>query len=126
MKKILILFYFLTVPFYGSDTGYVYVLTNAGLNWQGKPLVKIGYTKAGRGGYPGIEKRLRELDNTSVPFPFYEYYKCQTVNYKKLEKIMHNHFREFRVNPKKEYFLIDPEEVKKALQESANVRSCNF
>ena len=84
----------------------VYVLTNEGM----PDLVKIGLTQ------DSIESRISSLSsNSAVPFPFECYYAAEVDDCKKLEKTLHQLFSEARVNPKREFFKLDPEKVVLAL-----------
>jgi len=79
----------------------VYVLTN-----QAMPeLVKIGRTS------DSVESRLGSLNNTSVPYPFECHFAAEVSDSSKLEKTLHQLFAEHRVNPKREFFRIQPEKV---------------
>jgi len=84
----------------------VYVLTNEGM----PELIKIGLTTG------NIEDRISQLSSHSgVPFPFECYYAAEVDDCKKLEKTLHQLFSEMRVNPKREFFKLDPEKVVLAL-----------
>ncbi len=84
----------------------VYVLTNEGM----PDLVKIGLTTN------SVEERLSQLSSHSgVPFPFECYFAAEVDDCVKLEKILHSLFAEARVNPKREFFKLDPEKVVLAL-----------
>lgn len=84
----------------------VYVLTNEGM----PDLVKIGLTQ------DSIESRISSLSaHSGVPFPFECYYAAEVDDCKKLEKTLHQLFSEARVNPKREFFKLDPEKVVLAL-----------
>lgn len=84
----------------------VYVLTNEGM----PDLVKIGLTTN------RVEERISQLSSHSgVPFPFECYFAAEVDDCAKLEKILHSLFSEARVNPKREFFKLDPEKVVLAL-----------
>ena len=84
----------------------VYVLTNEGM----PDLVKIGLTTG------SVEARITQLSSHSgVPFPFECYYAAEVDDCAKLEKTLHQLFSEVRVNPKREFFKLDPEKVVLAL-----------
>lgn len=88
----------------------VYVLTNEGM----PGLVKIGMTDGDT-----VETRMRQLNTTSVPFPFECYYAAEintgNSNAVKIEHLLHNLFEDKRVNPKREFFRISPDKVRLAL-----------
>lgn len=77
----------------------VYLLTNPTM----PDLVKIGRTT-------DLESRLRSLSTHSgVPVPFECYYACEVGNSVKVEKALHDAFGDHRVNPKREFFRLNPE-----------------
>lgn len=81
--------------------GIVYVLTNPAM----PGFVKIGLTT-------DIERRVRELSaSTSIPIPFEVYYACTVGNMKKVENGIHEGFGNYRVNPRREFFKVDPERI---------------
>lgn len=69
-------------------------------------LVKIGLTT------DNVESRIKQLNAaTGVPLPFECYFAAEVDNCEKLEKLLHQLFSEHRINPKREFFKIDPEKV---------------
>ena len=78
-------------------TNIVYALTNPSIS----DVVKIGMTS-------NLENRLRSLYNSSVPVPFECYFACEVDSMEFVEKQLHD---DFRVNPKREFFRIDPERI---------------
>ena len=84
----------------------VYVLTNEAM----PGLAKIGLTE------DSVEARITNLSTaTGVPLPFECYYAAEVDDMKRVEKLLHQLFAEHRVNPKREFFRIDPEKVVLAL-----------
>jgi len=81
-----------------AKQGIVYVLTNPAM----PGLVKIGQTGN------EIANRLRELNTTGVPFPFDCLYACEVSDCEQVEDALHEAFYPYRVNPKREFFKIDP------------------
>ena len=77
----------------------VYVLTNPAM----PGLVKIGKTTR-----ESMERRLGELFSTSVPFPFELVFACKVANPDEVERALHVAFGPNRVNPRREFFEIDP------------------
>ncbi len=78
----------------------VYVLTNEVM----PGLVKIGLTNE------SVEVRLTQLSaHTGVPLACECYFAAQVKNGAKLEKTLHQLCSEQRVNPRREFFRIDPE-----------------
>lgn len=77
----------------------VYVLTNPAM----PGLVKIGRTYTN-----GIEARISQLYTTGVPFPFQVEFACRVPNPEEVESALHLAFGPNRVNPRREFFEIDP------------------
>ncbi|MCG8624324.1 MAG: GIY-YIG nuclease family protein [Proteobacteria bacterium] len=85
----------------------VYILTNPTM----PDLVKIGRTTQ------SIETRMLEISNaTGVPVPFECYYCCEVKDCKDVEWKLHFAFGDRRINPRREFFRVDPERAKSALQ----------
>ena len=79
----------------------VYILTNPVI----PDLVKVGRTT-------NLEERVRSLSSHSgVPVPFEVYYACVVHDSSKVEKHIHDGFGDHRVNPRREFFRINPERV---------------
>lgn len=85
--------------------GIVYVLTNAAYD----RYVKIGETT-------DIEKRLKALDNTSVPLPFRCEYAIEVENHVAVEKRLHEVFDDRRVRTGREFFEVEPQRVIAAMK----------
>ena len=85
-----------------SEIGYVYILKNEAM----PGIYKIGVTSR-----EDLDKRVRELYTTSIPFPFECEFSCKVEDYKKVEKILHNAFHDYRMNPNREFFNVSPERV---------------
>jgi len=80
----------------------VYVLTNEAM----PGLVKIGLTA------DTVESRLTTLSSaTGVPLPFECYFAAEVKDCIRLERILHQLFSESRINPRREFFRLDPEKV---------------
>ncbi len=80
----------------------IYLLTNEAM----PGLVKIGRTN------DSVEARIVGLSTASgVPLPFECYFAAQVKDCAKLEKTLHQLFSESRLNPKREFFNVDPEKV---------------
>ena len=97
------------LPFLKSDdkNGYVYIISNKAFK---DDIVKIGMTN--RANY---KKRLGELFNTSVPYPFNVEYIFPHSDPRTLEKELHSYFSSKRLNTRREFFLIDKKTLKKDL-----------
>lgn len=87
----------------------IYVLKNEAM----PGLVKIGLTT------DSVESRISNLSSsTGVPLPFECHFAAEIpdeVNLDKLEKTLHQLFSEHRINPKREFFKVEPEKVVLAL-----------
>lgn len=83
-------------------TDVIYLLTNEAM----PELVKIGCSR------DSVEARIRDLSAVSgVPLPFECYFAAEVKDSAGLEKKLHQLFAESRVNPKREFFKVDPEKV---------------
>ena len=78
----------------------VYVLTNPSI----PDIVKIGVTS-------DLTARMRSLYNSSIPVPFKCYFACTVKDMEFVEKQLHDVFGDFRVNPRRGFFRVDPEKV---------------
>ena len=81
--------------------GTVYVLTNPAM----EGLVKIGKTTR------DVSLRLADLYTTGVPLPFECEYAAKVKDVDATEKAFHLGFKKDRVNIKREFFKIDPEQA---------------
>jgi len=66
-------------------------------------LVKIGYTTQ-----DDANSRIAQLYTTGVPVPFELNYACKVQNAEEVEKALHVAFSPQRINPKREFFKIEP------------------
>lgn len=80
----------------------VYLLVNEAM----PGLVKIGCTKGDT-----VEARVAQLNNTSVPLPFECYFAAEVEDCVKLERTLHQLFAGDRINPRREFFRVDPERI---------------
>lgn len=84
----------------------IYVLTNEAM----PGLAKIGLTG------DSVATRISQLNAVpGVPLPFECYYAAEVDNMKRVESLLHQLFSEHRINPKREFFKVDPEKVVLAL-----------
>jgi len=90
--------------------GIIYILTNPSM----PGIVKIGKTNL-----QGLQERMSRLYNTSVALPFHCFYACEVENQDLVEKKLHDAFDDHRVNQSREFFEIDPDRVKSALELAA-------
>lgn len=84
----------------------IYILTNECM----PGLVKIGRTST------SVEKRMKELYTTAVPFPFHCFYAASVQNAEFVEKKLHYAFGDHRVPTNREFFKIDPNRVKAVIE----------
>lgn len=97
--------------------GHVYVISNIGS--FGEDVYKIGLTRR-------LEPmdRVKELGDASVPFPFDVHAMIYTDDAPALETALHREFHSQRVNAinlRKEFFNVDLEEIKDAVENIAGV-----
>lgn len=99
-----------------ANKGYVYVLTNPCFkdNW-----VKIGKTN-------DLDRRIFELSQaTGVPLSFEKYAVLKTIKYDKAETMIHRLIGKLapdkRINPKREFFNIEPEDAVSILKDVAEL-----
>lgn len=85
-----------------SILNVVYVLTNPAM----PGLVKIGYTTQ-----IDANTRIAQLYTTGVPVPFELKYACKVLNAEEVEKALHLAFAPNRINAKREFFQIEPEQA---------------
>jgi hypothetical protein len=86
--------------------GFVYVLTNEVM----PGIVKIGFTEV------SVEQRLKQLNNTSLPVPFEEFFAARVPDCRSLERTLHFVFGEQRVAVNREFFRINPDLAKAIIQ----------
>jgi hypothetical protein len=83
----------------------VYILTN-----QSMPdTIKVGITD-------NLNRRVKELDNTSTPLPFECYYAVEVENASAIEKKIHEGLDDKRVRQNREFFNTTPEQAKAILE----------
>ena len=83
----------------------VYILTN-----QSMPdTIKIGITD-------NLERRIKDLDNTSAPLPFECFYAVEVDDASKIEKLLHEGFDDKRIRQNREFFSATPEQAKSMLK----------
>jgi T5orf172 domain len=86
----------------------VYILTNEAM----PDLVKIGVTSR-----DNINPRVAELSQPAgVPLPFKCHFAGEVDDEIGVEKLIHQVFAEYRINPKREFFRIAPEKAVLALK----------
>jgi hypothetical protein len=80
----------------------VYVLSNPAMP---------GIVKIGRTSHDDANTRIAQLYTTGVPVPFTIEFAGRVPNSEEVEKALHSAFAPYRVNPKREFFRIDPEQA---------------
>lgn len=85
-----------------SSLGIVYVLTNSAM----PGLVKIGYTAQ-----DDANSRIAQLYTTGVPVLFTIEYACKVQNAEEIENALHVAFGPNRINPRREFFRIEPDQA---------------
>lgn len=102
-----------------TRAGYVYILSNIGS--FGDNIFKIGMTRR-----EDPDERRRELGGASVPFPFDYHAYIWTEDAPALEKALHHHFDDKRLNlenHRKEFFQITIDEIQSEI-DTLKVQLC--
>jgi hypothetical protein len=99
-----------------TRAGFVYIISNIGA--FGENVYKIGMTRR-------LEPmdRVKELGDASVPFSFDVHALIFSEDAPALETILHQKFKAGQVNkinPRKEFFRVDLDEIKKIVQNNHN------
>lgn len=99
-----------------TRAGFVYIISNVGS--FGQRVYKIGMTRR-------LEPmdRIAELSSASVPFPFDVHAMIFSEDAPGLEAILHQYFdskRVNKVNPRKEFFRVNLDDIKKVVLENHN------
>ena len=85
-----------------SGLSVVYILTNPAM----PGLVKIGRTAQ-----DDAQARLDQLYTTGVPVPFELVFACRVQDSARVEQALHTAFAPQRVNARREFFRIEPEQA---------------
>jgi hypothetical protein len=85
---------------------YVYIMSNPSFP---EDMLKIGWTRE----HPNI--RANDLHTSGIPTPFIVEYVIITPAGSKLEKQIHNHIKNYRVNSNREFFKISKDELTEIL-----------
>lgn len=99
-----------------TRAGFVYIISNIGA--FGENVYKIGMTRR----LDPLD-RISELSSASVPFPFDVHAMIFSDDAPGLETILHQYFdvnRVNKVNPRKEFFRVDLEDIKRVVLENHN------
>ena len=95
-----------------SGRGVVYILSNPAM----PGLVKIGYAKT----VQGVKSRMSALYTTGVPVPFKCEFAMQVDDAKEQESKLHRLFKGARINKKREFFEVEPEDLIEFLQDGGH------
>ena len=98
------------------NEGIVYVLTNPAM----PGIVKIGRT--GR----AVEARLADLYSTGVPLPFECEYAAKVKDQNEVVSAFHLAFGPYRINPKREFFNIEPANFDNDLAYTTSSNMCVY
>ena len=96
-----------------TKRGHVYILSNVGS--FGENCFKIGMTRR-----EDPNDRVKELGSASVPFPFDIHAMILTNDAPALERALHQHFVDHRINKvnnRKEFFNVSIDEIEAALED---------
>lgn len=80
----------------------VYVITNPAMP---------GLVKIGQSGQEDAQARIDQLYTTGVPVPFKLEFACRVENAPEVEKAMHLAFGPYRINQRREFFKIEPDQA---------------
>jgi hypothetical protein len=90
---------------------YLYIITNISM----PDICKVGITN-------NIDRRLKDLNKTSLPTRFQIYETFKLENAEILEQTILQHFAENRINKKREFLKIHPERICDFIQENKNIK----
>ena len=86
--------------------GIIYVLINEAM----PGYVKVGKTST------SVAQRIKELDSTSLPYPFECFYAARVADMDRTERLVHDAFADQRVTRRREFFVIDAERIRSAIK----------
>jgi len=95
-----------------KEQQYIYIMSNSSFS---EDMLKIGWTR----GHPNI--RANELYTTGVPTPFIIEFSIITTDGAKLEKKIHEHIKDYRVNSNREFFKIPKDKLTEILTKELNL-----
>lgn len=99
-----------------DNSGYVYIMSNISFNID---IFKIGWSRKN----PIL--RAKSLYTTGLPTPFVIEYMIYTNDGQKLEKEIHSHLNNYRLNDKREFFKINKDELFNLLTNEMNLSLTN-
>lgn len=98
--------------------GYVYIVSNPSM----PGLLKIGMTNK------DPKTRVKQLYTTGVPTPFVieRIYHVNNTKASGMEARVHSHLARYRVNSRREFFRIEPDEAHRKISHMLNTRGLNY
>lgn len=103
-----------SVSFDHPNTGYIYILRNP---IMGKNIFKIGLTRN------DVDYRVEQLSKTSIPDKFYKAQEWLVKDCVLAEKEIHEILRDYRVDPRREFFEVSYEKAVKVITD--NIKKIN-
>jgi hypothetical protein len=97
------------VGYRDENVGHVYVMLNPAM----PGVVKIGRTR------DQTKTRARQLYSTGVPKEFIVLWQEVVHHSDKVEQEVHERFKDLRVNPRREFFKVEPQQAIRTLMEVA-------
>jgi hypothetical protein len=97
-----------TQLFSGENSGYIYVMRNP---YFGKNIFKIGLTTK------EVKLRAEQLSKTSVPDKFHVVQEWNVKDCIKAEKEIHAQLKNYRVDPRREFFELEYDQIVKTITE---------
>jgi T5orf172 domain-containing protein len=97
------------VGYRDENVGHVYVMLNPAM----PGVVKIGRTR------DQTKARARQLYSTGVPKEFIVLWQEVVHHSDKVEREVHKRFKDLRVNPRREFFKVEPQQAIRTLMEVA-------
>ena len=95
--------------FKGENSGYIYIQRTAAME---EDIFKIGLTRN------SVNKRAKQLSNTSAADNFLVLAKFATIDCFKAEGLIHQKLKAYRINPKREYFRLNVQKAYKVISET--------
>ena len=95
----------------GENSGHIYITRNPLMQ---EDVFKIGLTRK------SVHERMSQLSNTSVPDKFYPVQEWSVYDCVEAEKIIHNLLKDFRVDPRREFFDVQYSKAVSVITEVCN------
>jgi hypothetical protein len=94
--------------FRGKNAGFIYILRNPRME---NNIFKIGLTRN------EVDDRAKQLSKTSVPDKFYKSQEWNVKDCVKAEQEIHTRLKDYRVDPRREFFKIEYDKAIKVIKE---------